>query len=81
MDQYLFCSFVIFIFNFFFFFFKLKHFVFCRIHELDTMEEVLKVEVHESEVLCLEYTKPETGLRACGVLLEVVCTLRCGVES
>lgn len=44
------------------------------------MEEVLKVEVHESEVLCLEYSKPETGLHACGVLFEFVCTLRCKVS-
>ncbi|KAK3516541.1 hypothetical protein QTP70_021724, partial [Hemibagrus guttatus] len=33
-----------------------------RIHELNTMEEVLKVEVHDSEILCLQYSKPETGM-------------------
>ncbi|XP_054855250.1 WD repeat-containing protein 62 [Eublepharis macularius] len=32
-----------------------------RIHELKCMEEVMKVEAHDSEVLCLEYSKPETG--------------------
>ncbi|XP_017311934.1 mitogen-activated protein kinase-binding protein 1 isoform X2 [Ictalurus punctatus] len=34
-----------------------------RIHELNTMEEVLKVEVHDSEILCMEYSKPETGMK------------------
>ncbi|XP_077174573.1 WD repeat-containing protein 62 isoform X2 [Paroedura picta] len=33
-----------------------------RIHELSCMEEVMKVEAHDSEVLCLEYSKPETGM-------------------
>ncbi|XP_064295822.1 WD repeat-containing protein 62-like isoform X1 [Phalacrocorax carbo] len=32
-----------------------------RIHELQFMREVAKVEAHDSEVLCLEYSKPETG--------------------
>lgn len=32
-----------------------------RIHELRFMREVAKVEAHDSEVLCLEYSKPETG--------------------
>lgn len=32
-----------------------------RIHELRLMQEVAKVEAHDSEVLCLEYSKPETG--------------------
>ncbi|KAM6188872.1 WD repeat-containing protein 62 [Sarcoramphus papa] len=32
-----------------------------RIHELQLMQEVAKVEAHDSEVLCLEYSKPETG--------------------
>ncbi|KAM6225828.1 WD repeat-containing protein 62 [Porphyrio hochstetteri] len=32
-----------------------------RIHELQFMQEVAKVEAHDSEVLCLEYSKPETG--------------------
>ncbi|XP_034169305.2 mitogen-activated protein kinase-binding protein 1 isoform X1 [Pangasianodon hypophthalmus] len=34
-----------------------------RIHALNSMEEVLKVEVHDSEILCLEYSKPETGMK------------------
>ncbi|XP_018619681.1 mitogen-activated protein kinase-binding protein 1 isoform X2 [Scleropages formosus] len=34
-----------------------------RIHELQTMEEILKVEAHDSEILCLEFSKPETGLK------------------
>ncbi|XP_068765551.1 WD repeat-containing protein 62 isoform X2 [Struthio camelus] len=33
-----------------------------RIHELQFMQEVAKVEAHDSEVLCLEYSKPETGV-------------------
>ncbi|XP_030330910.1 WD repeat-containing protein 62, partial [Strigops habroptila] len=32
-----------------------------RIHELRSGQEVAKVEAHDSEVLCLEYSKPETG--------------------
>ncbi|XP_046712603.1 mitogen-activated protein kinase-binding protein 1 isoform X3 [Silurus meridionalis] len=33
-----------------------------RIHELQSMEEILNVQAHDSEILCLEYSKPETGL-------------------
>ncbi|KAH0631589.1 hypothetical protein JD844_005987 [Phrynosoma platyrhinos] len=33
-----------------------------RIHELKFMDEVMKVEAHDSEVLCLEYSKQETGM-------------------
>ncbi|XP_069494903.1 mitogen-activated protein kinase-binding protein 1 isoform X2 [Ambystoma mexicanum] len=33
-----------------------------RVHELQSLSEILKVEAHESEILCLEYSKPETGL-------------------
>ncbi|KAM4825462.1 WD repeat-containing protein 62 [Thomomys bottae] len=33
-----------------------------RIHELHFMDELIKVEAHDAEVLCLEYSKPETGL-------------------
>ncbi|XP_053330656.1 mitogen-activated protein kinase-binding protein 1 isoform X2 [Spea bombifrons] len=33
-----------------------------RVHELKTLAEVLKVDAHDSEVLCLEYSKPGTGL-------------------
>ncbi|KAM6395767.1 WD repeat-containing protein 62 [Rhynochetos jubatus] len=32
-----------------------------RIHELRFMREVFRVEAHDSEILCLEYSKPETG--------------------
>ncbi|XP_069500664.1 WD repeat-containing protein 62 [Ambystoma mexicanum] len=32
-----------------------------RIHELKFMDELLKVEGHDGEVLCLEYSKPEMG--------------------
>lgn len=32
-----------------------------RIHELQYMEEILNVQAHDSEILCLEYSKPETG--------------------
>ncbi|XP_073349163.1 mitogen-activated protein kinase-binding protein 1-like [Pagrus major] len=34
-----------------------------RIHDLSSMEEILKVEAHDAEILCLEYSKPETGLK------------------
>ncbi|XP_029688830.1 mitogen-activated protein kinase-binding protein 1 isoform X1 [Takifugu rubripes] len=34
-----------------------------RIHSLDTMEEILNVQAHDSEILCLEYSKPDTGLQ------------------
>ncbi|KAF6289352.1 WD repeat domain 62 [Rhinolophus ferrumequinum] len=33
-----------------------------RIHELHFMDELVKMEAHDAEVLCLEYSKPETGL-------------------
>uniref|UniRef100_A0A8C8SWX3 Mitogen-activated protein kinase binding protein 1 n=1 Tax=Pelusios castaneus TaxID=367368 RepID=A0A8C8SWX3_9SAUR len=34
-----------------------------RIHELKSLREMLKVEAHDSEILCLEYSKPDTGLK------------------
>ncbi|XP_058472258.1 mitogen-activated protein kinase-binding protein 1 isoform X3 [Solea solea] len=34
-----------------------------RVHEVETMEEILNVQAHDSEILCLEFSKPETGLR------------------
>ncbi|XP_024146352.1 mitogen-activated protein kinase-binding protein 1 isoform X1 [Oryzias melastigma] len=34
-----------------------------RIHDLSSLEEVMKVEAHDAEILCLEYSKPETGLQ------------------
>ncbi|XP_038623603.1 WD repeat-containing protein 62 [Tachyglossus aculeatus] len=33
-----------------------------RIHELKFMGELIKVEAHDAEVLCLEYSKPDTGV-------------------
>nr|XP_033807792.1 mitogen-activated protein kinase-binding protein 1 isoform X2 [Geotrypetes seraphini] len=33
-----------------------------RVHDLQSLNEMLKVEAHDSEILCLEYSKPETGL-------------------
>ncbi|XP_044291370.1 WD repeat-containing protein 62 [Varanus komodoensis] len=33
-----------------------------RIHKLTCMDKVMKIEAHDSEVLCLEYSKPETGM-------------------
>lgn len=40
------------------------------------MEEVLKVEAHDAEILCLEYSKPETGECAVTVQLKTICA--CG---
>uniref|UniRef100_A0A8C2TSH3 Mitogen-activated protein kinase binding protein 1 n=1 Tax=Coturnix japonica TaxID=93934 RepID=A0A8C2TSH3_COTJA len=34
-----------------------------RIYELQSLQEMLKVEAHDSEILCLEYSKPDTGLK------------------
>ncbi|NXD80768.1 MABP1 protein, partial [Halcyon senegalensis] len=34
-----------------------------RIYELQSLREMLKVEAHDSEILCLEYSKPDTGLK------------------
>ncbi|XP_066560088.1 WD repeat-containing protein 62 isoform X2 [Amia ocellicauda] len=33
-----------------------------RIYSLDFLDELVKVEAHDSEVLCLEYSRPETGM-------------------
>uniref|UniRef100_UPI00398E5FA1 mitogen-activated protein kinase-binding protein 1-like isoform X2 n=1 Tax=Pristiophorus japonicus TaxID=55135 RepID=UPI00398E5FA1 len=33
-----------------------------RIFELKFLDKLMKVEAHDSEVLCLEYSKPETGM-------------------
>ncbi|XP_041092293.1 WD repeat-containing protein 62-like isoform X2 [Polyodon spathula] len=33
-----------------------------RIYDLKLLDEVMNVEAHDSEVLCLEYSKPETGM-------------------
>lgn len=35
----------------------------CRIHDLDSMEEIMNVQAHDSEILCLEFSKPDTGER------------------
>ncbi|XP_067831226.1 mitogen-activated protein kinase-binding protein 1-like isoform X2 [Heptranchias perlo] len=34
-----------------------------RIYDLQFLDELMKVEAHDSEVLCLEYSKPETGMK------------------
>ncbi|XP_027130644.1 LOW QUALITY PROTEIN: mitogen-activated protein kinase-binding protein 1 [Larimichthys crocea] len=34
-----------------------------RIHDLESMEEIMNVQAHDSEILCLEFSKPETGLQ------------------
>uniref|UniRef100_A0A1A8V9E4 Mitogen-activated protein kinase binding protein 1 n=1 Tax=Nothobranchius furzeri TaxID=105023 RepID=A0A1A8V9E4_NOTFU len=34
-----------------------------RIHDLGSMEEILNVQAHDSEILCLEFSKPDTGLQ------------------
>ncbi|KAM8737759.1 mitogen-activated protein kinase-binding protein 1 isoform 3-T3 [Acanthopagrus schlegelii] len=34
-----------------------------RIHHLDSMEEIMNVQAHDSEILCLEFSKPDTGLQ------------------
>lgn len=33
-----------------------------RIHDLKLMDEFLKIEAHDGEVLCLEYSKPQAGV-------------------
>ncbi|XP_072342283.1 mitogen-activated protein kinase-binding protein 1 isoform X1 [Scyliorhinus torazame] len=33
-----------------------------RVHDLQLLRELLQVEAHDSEILCLEYSKPETGM-------------------
>uniref|UniRef100_A0AAX7VD87 Mitogen-activated protein kinase binding protein 1 n=1 Tax=Astatotilapia calliptera TaxID=8154 RepID=A0AAX7VD87_ASTCA len=34
-----------------------------RIHDLDGMAEILNVQAHDSDILCLEFSKPDTGLQ------------------
>ncbi|XP_078419200.1 mitogen-activated protein kinase-binding protein 1 isoform X2 [Cetorhinus maximus] len=34
-----------------------------RVHDLQLLRELLQVEAHDSEILCLEYSKPETGMK------------------
>ena len=38
-----------------------KTFLTYRIHDLSNMKEENMLEAHDSEVLCLEYTEPQTG--------------------
>lgn len=60
-----------------------KTVIFCRVHDLSSMKEILKVEAHDAEILSLEYSKPETGQCVCEIVLvtimmtrlENVCTL------
>ncbi|KAF4100003.1 hypothetical protein G5714_020129 [Onychostoma macrolepis] len=33
-----------------------------RIHDLTCMKELVKAEVHDSEIMCLEYSKPASGM-------------------
>nr|XP_055041501.1 mitogen-activated protein kinase-binding protein 1-like [Misgurnus anguillicaudatus] len=33
-----------------------------RVHDLTCMKEIVKADVHESEIRCLEYSKPHTGM-------------------
>ncbi|XP_043554434.1 mitogen-activated protein kinase-binding protein 1 [Chiloscyllium plagiosum] len=39
-----------------------------RVHDLQLLRELLQVEAHDSEILCLEYSKPETGTLSVGLL-------------
>ncbi|XP_069773273.1 mitogen-activated protein kinase-binding protein 1 [Narcine bancroftii] len=34
-----------------------------RVHDLQLLRELFQVEAHDSEILCLEYSKPETGMK------------------
>ncbi|XP_074547838.1 mitogen-activated protein kinase-binding protein 1 isoform X2 [Halichoeres trimaculatus] len=34
-----------------------------RIHDVESMEEILNVQAHDSEILCLEFSRPDTGLQ------------------
>lgn len=50
---------------------RVLYWLYCsRIHELQSMEEILNVQAHDSEILCLEYSKPETGECLQGVFPE-----------
>lgn len=40
------------------------------------MEEILKVEAHDAEILSLEYSKPETGQCVCETVLITVMMAR-----
>ncbi|XP_071441764.1 uncharacterized protein Wdr62 isoform X3 [Hetaerina americana] len=34
-----------------------------RIHDLHSLDEICRIEAHDAEVLCLEYTRPDSGYR------------------
>uniref|UniRef100_G3PG79 Mitogen-activated protein kinase binding protein 1 n=1 Tax=Gasterosteus aculeatus TaxID=69293 RepID=G3PG79_GASAC len=34
-----------------------------RVHDLRSLAEILKVESHDAEILCLQFSKPETGVK------------------
>ena len=34
-----------------------------RIHDMQFMDQLYKIEAHDSEVLSLEYSRPESGVR------------------
>ncbi|KAL6095585.1 mapkbp1 [Pungitius sinensis] len=34
-----------------------------RVHDLRSLEEILRVESHDAEILCLEFSRPETGVK------------------
>jgi WD40 repeat protein len=34
-----------------------------RIHDMQFMDQLYKIEAHDAEVLSLEYSRPESGLR------------------
>jgi WD40 repeat protein len=36
---------------------------FCRIHELHNLQELCRIEAHDAEVLCLEYSRHDSGHR------------------
>lgn len=38
-------------------------FYFVRIHDMQFMDQLYKIEAHDAEVLSLEYSRPESGLR------------------
>ena len=38
--------------------------VMCRVHELQFMDELCKIEAHDAEVLCLEYSLPSPHTQA-----------------
>ena len=43
-----------------------------RVHDLSSMKEILKVDAHEGEILCLEYSQLETGVFVCACVCVLV---------